>query len=193
MSLTIFAALAAMLLCVAAVIYHYRPKGRPLPATLQVGNTLPAFNAVNEAGEPLSSSNLRGTATVMLFVRGNWCPFCSRQVANLTKYYKEINDRGARVILVTPKPLETTRRVARFFDVDFEFWLDEDLAIADQLGLRQLGAVPKNQRKEYGEDSFWPAAIVMDPDGKIRYASISKIIADRPDPKKFLQVIDTMA
>jgi len=129
------------------------------------------------------STELHGTATVMLFVRGNWCPFCSSQVENLTVHYKDIVDLGARLILVTPKPLETTRRVAEFFKVEFDFWLDVDLAVAKQLGLLHKSGVPDDHRKEYGADTVWPTALVIDPSGIIRYTELSKFIADRPDPK----------
>ena len=139
----------------------------------------------------MRSTELHGTATVMLFVRGNWCPFCSSQVENLTVHYKDIVDLGARLILVTPKPLETTRRVAEFFKVEFDFWLDVDLAVAKQLGLLHKSGVPDDHRKEYGADTVWPTALVIDPSGIIRYTELSKFIVDRPDPKILSQELRT--
>jgi peroxiredoxin len=120
-------------------------------------------------------------------VRGNWCPFCDRQVKNLTAYYKQIADLGAKIIFVTPKPLETTRRVAEFFEVEFDFWLDESLAATRQLGLLLETAVPADYRKEYGEDTVWPTSLVIDAAGIIRYVSLSKHIIDRPNPKTLLR------
>ena len=114
------------------------------------------------------------------------CPFCSRQVSNLTQHYRDIVDLGARLILVTPKPLETTRRVAEFFKVEFDFWLDESLAVTQQLGLLQEGGVPSSYEKEYGRDTVWPTALVVDAAGIIRYTNLSKHISDRPDPKILL-------
>lgn len=189
---TAIAAIAVVAFLLFAAWYRKKLGGRPVPQALRVGQPLPAFEAMDENGQPLSSGDLQGHPAVILFVRGNWCPFCSRQVANLTRYYQEINERKARLVLVTPKPLETTRRVAQFFEFDFEFWLDEDLQIARQLGLLQTGGVPGDQLQEYGEDTVWPASLVVDNGGVIRYASVSKFIADRPDPKKFIQVLDSM-
>ena len=193
MEMSFAAGLIIAILAIVLLLYGYRKKlgGRRVPDVLRTGRSLPTFHAIDEQGQPLSSEDLRGQPAVILFIRGNWCPFCSRQVANLTKHYKEINDRGARLILLTPKPLETTRRVAQFFDVDFEFWLDEDLAIASRVGLVQTGGVPKDHRGEYGEDTMWPTSIVVDPAGVIRFVSVSRFIADRPDPQKFIQVLDT--
>lgn len=160
---------------------------RQTPATLKPGSPLPDFQARDEQGAPLLSADLRGTPVVMLFVRGNWCPFCNAQVKNLTKYYKDIIDLGARLILITPRPLETTRRVAGFFEVDFEFWLDADLAIAKQLSLLHAAGVPKSYGKEYGRDTVWPASLVVDATGIIRYTELSKHISDRPDPELLLR------
>ena len=58
----------------------YRRGGRPVPEAMRRGQRLPAFEALDEQGNTLSSTDLAGTPVVMIFVRGNWCPFCSRQV-----------------------------------------------------------------------------------------------------------------
>ena len=160
---------------------------RRTPDTLRPGAPLPDFQASDENGEPLNSADLRGSPVVLLFVRGNWCPFCNAQVKNLTGHYKDIIDLGARLILLTPKPLETTRRVAEFFEVDFEFWLDDSLAVTKQLGLLQKAGVPKSYGKEYGRDTVWPTALVVDADGIIRFTALSKHISDRPDPELLLR------
>jgi len=102
-------------------------------------------------------------------------------------HYKAIDALGARLILVTPKPLETTRRVAEFFEVDFDFWLDADLSASRLLGLLDLSGVPDDYRQEYGNDTLWPMALVIDATGIIRFAERSKQLSDRPDPKVLLQ------
>ena len=107
-------------------------------------------------------------------------------VKDLTGHYKDIVDLGAKLIFVTPKPLETTRRVAAFFEVEFDFWLDDQLAAARQLGLVMTAGVPGDSQKEYGEDTVWPMALVIDAAGIIRFAKLSRMIIDRPDPKVLL-------
>lgn len=177
---------------VAAVLLRDRLRARAVPEALKPGNSLPEFSAIDEDGKAVSSHDLRGRPAVLLFVRGTWCPFCSRQVDSLTRYYKEINDSGAHLILVTPKPLATTRRVADFFNVDFTFWLDESLNVAKQLGLVLESGVPEEFRSEYGDDSVWPTSLVVDRDGIIRYTALSRFIADRPNPEKLLAIVKTL-
>lgn len=189
MNLWLIAGIAASILLVAFALYALYGRSSNLPPALRPGERLPTFSAEDEQGNPVSSVDLAGSPAVILFVRGNWCPFCSRQVANLTRSYKSINDLGARLILVTPKPLETTRRVAEFFEVDFDFWLDDGLEAGEALGLVQHGGVPSGHRGEYGEDTLWPAAVVIDANGLIQYADISRLIADRPNPEKLLKAV----
>ncbi len=180
---------AVIVAAVVATILALRKGRPPVPDDLKVGKPLPDFAAIDEQGDPVRSTELHGAPAVLLFVRGTWCPFCSSQVANLTRHYKDIVDLGARLILVTPKPLETTRRVAEFFEVEFDFWLDESLHVTRQLGLVQKAGVPKSYNKEYGEDTVWPTAIVTDPAGLIAYVRLSKTVADRPDPRELLGAI----
>lgn len=189
MNLTWVLIVSAVVVVAALLIFRDKFRGKAVPDDLRPGNPLPEFTAVDENGDPLSSTDLRGRPSVLLFVRGNWCPFCSKQVKNLTRFYKEINESGAHLILVTPKPLETTRRVADFFDVKFEFWLDESLAIGKRLGLVQESGVPDDYDKEYGRDTLWPASLIVDGKGVIRHTELSRFIADRPDPEKLLRIV----
>ena len=171
-------------------MYVRRNRGEhPMPDLLRPGKPLPEFRANDEQGNPMRSTQLFGSPAVILFVRGSWCPFCNEQVEKLTSWYKDIVDLGARLIIVTPKPLQTTRRVARFFEVEFDFWLDESLEAAEKLGLLHRSAVPNSFRIEYGGDTVWPTALVVDRSGIIRYTELSKHISDRPDPEVLVAVL----
>lgn len=189
MSLTTIVVIIIIAIIAVLTLARDRLRGKAVPQALKPGNPLPEFSALDENGKPLHSSDLRGRPSVILFVRGNWCPFCSKQVQNLTKYYKQINDSGAHLILITPKPLETTRRVADFFNVKFEFWLDESLSIGKALELVQESGVPRDYDREYGRDTLWPTTLVVDSDGIIRHTELSRFIADRPDPEKILKIV----
>jgi len=184
---TLIIAIAIVAVLLGAWLWVGKRGLRPVPPQLKPGSPLPDFHAVDEQGDPVRSTALHGSPTVILFVRGNWCPFCSAQVKNLTKYYKDIIDLGAKLVILTPKPLETTRRVAEFFEVEFDFWLDDSLAITEQLGLLQNTGVPSDYSKEYGRDTIWPTTLIIDAAGIIRYTELSKHISDRPDPETLLR------
>ncbi len=183
----------AVILLIAVTWIFLRKKGGPsMPDALRPGRPLPDFAAADEQGNPIRSVQVIGSPTVMLFVRGNWCPFCTSQVEGLTRNYKDIVDLGAKLIFVTPKPLETTRRVAEFFEVEFDFWLDDELNAAKQLGLVMTAGVPDDSQKEYGSDTVWPTALVIDASGIIRYSKLSRLVIDRPDPKLLLNELNKL-
>jgi peroxiredoxin len=190
MDYSLWVAAAAIVGLAGFAIYLRRNRGEhPLPDILRPGKPLPEFRAIDEQGNPMRSTQLVGSPSVILFVRGSWCPFCNAQVEKLTSYYKDIVDLGAKLIIVTPKPLQTTRRVARFFEVEFDFWLDDSLEAAEKLGLLHRTAVPNSFRIEYGGDTVWPTALVVDRSGIIRYTELSKHISDRPDPEVLVNVL----
>ena len=70
-------------------------------------------------------------------------------------------------------------------ELDHEF--GDDLAVTRQLGLLQEGGVPKDYDREYGKNTIWPTALVVDAAGIIRYSELSKHISDRPDPELLLR------
>ncbi len=183
--------IAIFTLVIASLVWAMlsRSKTKLVPEAIRPGNTLPDFAAVDEDGAALDSSSLRGAPAVILFVRSSWCPFCNKQVANLTRYYKEITAEGARLICITPKPLVTTQHVADVFGVDFEFWLDESLTIAKSLNLLVADGVPGKHRSEFGSDTVRPTSIVIDWQGVVKFAEVSQFIADRPNPEKLLEVV----
>ena len=77
---------AAAILLIAGAWSLLKKKGGPkIPDGLRPGHSLPDFLVADESGNPIRSVQVTGSPTVMMFVRGNWCPFCTSQVKDLTK------------------------------------------------------------------------------------------------------------
>lgn len=182
--------LAAIL---AWVFYARRQSAAQGSPGIALGNALPDFDCLLEDGQTVSSSSLKGTKSVLLFVRGSWCPFCSAQVKALTDHYRKITESGGRLIIVTTKPLDTTKRVAEMFEVQFEFWLDGDLAAAESLDLLDEETIPDRFSEEFGRRMLLPTVLVTDRDNMIRYSYRSSKPSDRPEPDKFMSVFEQIA
>ncbi len=81
----------AIMLAIAGVAFFVSKKRGPrIPDALRPGRSLPDFPAADEQGNPIRSVQVVGSPTVMLFVRGNWCPFCTKQVEGLTRHYQAL-------------------------------------------------------------------------------------------------------
>lgn len=189
----VIAVVVVALLAAGLVVWLLRRSGERASGRLVRGRRIPDFTVHTEDGEPAGPSDLRGLPAVLIFLRGNWCPFCSAQVENLTQHYRQINELGARLILVVPKPQQTTRRVADLFDVDFTFWTDPELTAARELGIHHPGGVPADYRDDYGTDTMRPVSVVIDSEGMIRYANRSRDVRERPDPAEFVKVLERLS
>lgn len=186
-------ALVLVIIAAAMFVLVRRGGGRSIPASLRQGQPLPRFTATDEDDRERHSTDLRGAPAIIIFVRGTWCPFCSAQVESLADAYKEITALGARLVLIAPRPLATTRRVADYFDVEFEFWLDSSLKIASSLGLLDIEGVPEEARADFGADTVWPTSVLVDADGIIQRTIIARDLADRPDPRSLLKALRKIA
>ncbi len=186
------AMVVALLLAAGLAAWFLRRRRGQAGHRLVRGRRIPDFTVRTEDGEPAGPTDLRGLPAVIIFLRGNWCPFCSSQVEGLTRHYRRINELGARLILVVPEPQQTTRRVADLFDVDFTFWLDPGLNAAETLGIVHPGGVPEEQRADFGPDTLRPVSVVVDSEGIIRYAYRSRDPRERPDPAEFVKVLERL-
>jgi peroxiredoxin len=194
MTAAVIAAVIGIAAAAVGVAYAWRQRSSDNAGPrIRKGKPLPEFDAVDDDGKPVNSRSLLGRKAVLLFVRGSWCPFCSEQVKELTAHYKAISDLGGELIIVTRRPLDTTRRVADMFDVKFTFWLDENLAAAESLQLVDASGVPDEVAENYGKRTIRPTAIVVDADGIVRYAYRSPSVASRPNPRELVRVLEKLA
>ncbi|MEM7612384.1 MAG: redoxin domain-containing protein [Pseudomonadota bacterium] len=183
----------ALLAAIIVWVIMARRQSRANNQAIALGHTLPSFSCVLEDGSEVSSDSLRGGKSVLLFVRGSWCPFCSEQVQSLTDHYRKITEEGGRLIIVTRRPLDTTKRVAEQFAVKFEFWLDSDLSAAQTLNLIDGEEIPDRFHEDFGRRTILPTVLVTDRDNAIRYSYRSAKPSDRPDPSKFMSVFESIA
>ncbi len=49
-------------------------------------------------------AEMAGRPTVVVFYRGGWCPFCTRQLAGLGKIQEELERTSWRIIALSPEP-----------------------------------------------------------------------------------------
>lgn len=170
------------------VFWYSRLDRVPSPA-LRAGQILPVFELEDENGHALSSTAFQGRPAVLLFYRGNWCPLCMAQIRELVDQYKELEARGAQVVLVSPQSQEHTRALAKRFDVPFRFLVDPGARAARSLGIAHEAGVPLGI-PGYDADTVLPTAIVTDAGGRILLADQTDNYRVRPEPATFLAALD---
>lgn len=172
-----------------AYIVWYSSLERSKNSFLQKGNKLPIFTVFGN-GEEISSDTFLGNPLVIIFYRGNWCPFCVAQVKELVKDYKELALQGVEFLLISPQPESNTQAMAERFDVPFKFLSDPNNVTAKQLGINHDNGLPAGMNVlGYSSDTVYPTVIVINSKGEIIYLNETDSFRDRPDPLEYLELI----
>lgn len=187
------ATLLAVVGWVAFLLYSYwfSTYGDRQPSMkLVVGSKLPHFTVRDVNDNIVSSAQLTNKPAILIFYRGNWCPFCTAQIKELMARYKQLDALGVRVALIAPQPHENTLGVSKTYDAKFDFLTDEDNAAARTLGIEHRNGLPMGmQALGYDSDTVMPTVIITGEDGKIVWTHETDNYRVRPEPDTFLEVL----
>ena len=157
---------------------------------IKKGQALPEFSALNLDDRPVYSRDLLGKPALLMFYRGNWCPFCVAQVNELAASYRELGDR-TRIVLISPQPAHKTRKLAARFDVPFDFWVDPDNQVATVLGINHNQGLPAGmQALGYDSDTVLPTCIVLAADGTVLEVDETENYRNRPEPEFLTRTLE---
>ena len=70
-----------------------------LPKGLKVGDQAPRIQATDIHGKSIDSHEILKTARmVLVFYRGEWCPYCNRHLGNLADSASYIREKNAQLM-----------------------------------------------------------------------------------------------
>lgn len=156
----------------------------PLTASaLAVGETAPAFKAKDATGRSIELKQLlRKGPVVLYFYRGQWCPFCSKELSQLQDSLQVLTGKGAQVVVVTPETQENIDKTVAKTKAVFPIVHDDSLTImkayktafsVDDATAAKYRGFGLDLKKANGFDTAVlpvPATYVIGRDGKIKYA-----------------------
>jgi len=115
------------------------------------------------------------------------------QIKEVVALYKDIEARGANVILVSPQSHKFSKALAEKFNVNFNFLTDVKNTVAKQLGIFSPNGIPTGfEVLGYDSHSVLPTVIITNTSGEIVYVDLTDNYRVRPEPETFLKVLDTM-
>ncbi|MBH0022982.1 redoxin domain-containing protein [Salinibacterium sp. SWN248] len=159
---------------------------------VRVDEPLPLFPLTTVDGAAVDSSVFTQQPHVLMFIRGNWCPFCMAQVAQIADQYRELDRRGVAVAIISPQKPADTVELSQRFDIPVNFYIDTDGAAAAALDLVQPGGTPVifSAGAPAGGDTVVPTVIITDASGTVLWAEQTDNHRVRPEPTTFLDVLD---
>ncbi|MFB0912115.1 MAG: peroxiredoxin-like family protein [Glaciecola sp.] len=112
------------------------------------GSIAPNVTVKTAGGSPVSlRALLMQKPTVLIFYRGGWCPYCSRQLAELKSIEQELVDEGYQVLALSPESPEKLQ--SQKLDTEFAVTLISDESLAAIRGFGVAFYVPSDTRKLY--------------------------------------------
>jgi peroxiredoxin len=144
------------------------------------GEEAPDFTLEDIEGNSVTLSAARGkTATVVVFYRGYWCPFCARQLAELRSLINR--NEQTRLLAISVDDRETTRKFIEKIgsdgkgSVDFTMLSDPEHKVIDRYGLHD----PAYNGTKY-DGIPHPAVYVIDKAGLVVWSKVESDYKVRP-------------
>lgn len=170
---------------------------------LKTGAAAPAFIAVDNTGKKLDLKALlkQHKSVVLFFYRGQWCPYCNKQMAQIQDSLQLLSGKGAYVIGVTPETADGINQTVAKTKATYSIVQDKGYSIMKSYGVNYvMDDKTVTKYKGYGLDMAKangnadnvlpvPATYVINSSGKIVFAHFDKDYSKRASVKDILAVL----
>ena len=182
-----------------AATASYTPPETP---GLHVGDRAPDAGLLTDRGTPVRLSSFYGDgATVVMFYRGGWCPYCNASLKEFRDYQSDFDEAGAKIVAITPEKPDLTAQTSEKNGLGYTVLSDAGMEAARAYDvLFDLDADTKSKYEGYGIDlaannaaGTWqlpaPGTFVVDSKGEIVYAFADWDYTKRADPAEVLRAV----
>lgn len=170
------------------------------PKGLQINDKAPLFISKDQNGKEISLNNeLKKGSVVLVFYRGQWCPYCNKQLKQMEDSLWLIKAKGATVLTITPEKTDNINKTIAKTKASFPILHDENLQI---MKLYDVSFTVENKTidsyKKYGIDFNEvngengpnlpvPAVYIINSAGKIVYSFFDVDYKKRASIKNILE------
>jgi len=173
----------------------------------QVGAQLPAFELEEVDGERLTAASLTADGpAVLIFFRYAGCPACNIALPHYDRMLApQLKALGARLVAVSPQVPERLVEIKQRHGLSFEVASDRDNVLGGKLGI-VFTANAASQTAARAKGSFigevtgtgtWdlpqPAVVVLDGEGRVRFAEVSPDWLARTEAEPIVQAVKALA
>jgi peroxiredoxin len=163
---------------------------------LAVGDRAPNFTLPDALGQPVTLRELTAQGPVVLvFYRGEWCPYCNIQLRSLQAALPGFREFGASLVAISPQTADHSLSLTEKHELDYavlsdidqeviraytvQFTLEGDL---EDLQVNTFQNDPRDQNANHTRSLPVPATFVIDREGIVRAAFISADWRVRAEP-----------
>lgn len=173
---------------------------------LCAGEVAPRFELQPVCGLPVRLPDPGARPLALFFLRPFGCPFGRAAAARLQDGLPALDDRGLRVLAITPTPLAVLRDFVPRHHLLFPVYADERALIFDAFGvgsgggLTSLGpralarmasaSLQRGLGALHGHNTRLTADLLIDPNGRVLYASHGATIDAMPDLDAVMRAVN---
>jgi peroxiredoxin len=151
-------------------------------AGLGVGQKITYFELPDQQDYPWSlSGQLEMGPVVLVFYRGDWCPYCNGQLATYAREIEEFERRRAQIAGISVDPPSNNARMVGKLLLPFPLLSDPEGELARLCGLWNAQ-----------EGLAVPSIVVVDQSGEVRYLYSGTDVADRPGDDELFAALDEL-
>lgn len=169
------------------------------PEGLFIGSKAPDFKAKDQNGNEVRLKDLlKKGKVVLVFYRGQWCPYCNRELSRIQDSIQLIKDKGATVVAVSPEKQESIAATVEKTKAEYPVLYDEGLKIMKAYDVEF--EVPENTITRYknadidieknnGSNGKYlpvPAVYIIDKESTVTYRFFDADYKKRPWVKDLL-------
>ena len=133
-------------------------------AELKVGQKAPDFTLLDDAGEKVNLSDLKGKKVVLYFYPKDDTPGCTTEACNFRDGLSEIKRQGAVVLGVSADSVESHKKFKKKFELNFPLLADPEKKMIERYGVWK-------EKSMYGKKymGIERTTFVIDENGKISH------------------------
>jgi len=119
-----------MLFLLVGSIFSFFVDGQEKPEGLFINSKAPDFKATDQYGNEIRLKDvLKDSLVVLIFYRGQWCPYCNKQLKKLEDSLQLIKEKKAKLIAVTPEKTEYISKTIEKTKASYSLLYDKEMKI----------------------------------------------------------------
>jgi peroxiredoxin len=170
------------------------------PEGLFINSKAPDFKGKDQSGLEVNLKDLRKKGpVVIIFYRGNWCPYCTKELTKLQDSLAMFTEKGVQVVAITPEASDGITKTIEKTKAVFPIIYDEEMKISKGYKVAfQVDDRTAERYKSFGNDLLainnqkqkaWlpvPAVYIINKEGTVTYRYFNEDYKKQPNIKEIL-------
>lgn len=158
---------------------------------LLIGEKIPMVSLLDANGKSFNlNASITEKPTILIFYRGGWCPYCSKQLSGLQDIAPDLEKTGYQIIAISTDQPEGLKQSAMKEKLSYTLLSDSDMEASKQFGIAFKAPkaywemLPKTTG---GKDTDLllpvPSVFILDQKGVIQFEYINPDFKQRLNPE----------